>query len=230
MGEESNISHLRQQANMNIQKPLDVPSPSGLTEPTSLEDQVQKTAYRAARKMRENEQLTGENVQISKELIEAQFHDNLTGLLNLQGIEKIIDEKIITAEKRSFGVLFIDFNQFKPVNDRLGHAVGDELLKTFANKIHGIFGDHTARAGGDEFITMVDLSSTDKNRQLTPQRRLASHEENIHKIMIEIGQEDPRFADVSAAVGGAVWIGGSVEEILREADNRMLADKPEDSR
>lgn len=204
----------------------------------------------------------------------AQSHDNLTGLLNLQGIESKIKHMMNEVSEREFGILYIDLNGFKKINDDLGHGVGDELLIKFGTKLDGILrhangepgdeilpiqrepnddieesieedsdedkskdaliGTDAARAGGDEFIVIVNLKprkpEKEESESLSPRQRLHIVEDRIRGAATEIAASDERFANFGAAIGGAVWTGGSSEEVLREAEHQMRADKPEGSR
>jgi diguanylate cyclase (GGDEF)-like protein/PAS domain S-box-containing protein len=86
-------------------------------------------------------------------------HDALTGLPNrvvLQGrLESVLGR---SSPDRECAVLFLDLDRFKPVNDALGHAIGDELLRAVAQRIEGVVrdGDLLARLGGDEFVILQE--------------------------------------------------------------------------
>jgi diguanylate cyclase (GGDEF)-like protein/PAS domain S-box-containing protein len=89
--------------------------------------------------------------------------DALTGLLNREGILGVLDNKIDEQYKHreALAVFFLDVDKFKQVNDTLGHAMGDQVLITFANRLRSAVRetDFVARLGGDEFV--VVLSSID---------------------------------------------------------------------
>jgi diguanylate cyclase (GGDEF)-like protein/PAS domain S-box-containing protein len=86
-------------------------------------------------------------------------HDSLTGLPNRLLFTDRLDQAISAAKRdcRQFALLYLDLNLFKPVNDRLGHAVGDELLKGVAARIRRAVreSDTVARVGGDEFTLIL---------------------------------------------------------------------------
>jgi diguanylate cyclase (GGDEF)-like protein/PAS domain S-box-containing protein len=86
-------------------------------------------------------------------------HDPLTGLPNRAWLTDILDRTIAYAQRRRlrFGVLFADLDQFKPINDQYGHAVGDQLLKAVVERLSaGIRAEDTiARLGGDEFLIVL---------------------------------------------------------------------------
>jgi diguanylate cyclase (GGDEF)-like protein len=86
-------------------------------------------------------------------------HDDLTGLLNRTAIEQELEHAWQQARLRetAVGVLFIDLDGFKPINDTHGHAVGDSVLRAVAQRISGAVraADRVARLGGDEFVVLL---------------------------------------------------------------------------
>jgi diguanylate cyclase (GGDEF)-like protein len=110
----------------------------------------------------------------SKQLIEEKIayqaqHDALTGLYNRRHLNTLIADAIKEAYQNSYvgSIIFIDLNRFKPINDAMGHSVGDKILLTFANRLNILRNNHIdiARFGGDEFILLVKHLST--NHELT---------------------------------------------------------------
>lgn len=98
--------------------------------------------------------------QIAEEKVTFQAqHDGLTGLFNRQHLNTLLFEAINHAvEYNHCGcVLFIDLNRFKPINDAMGHAVGDEILVFLANRLNTLSNAYVdvARFGGDEFIILI---------------------------------------------------------------------------
>jgi diguanylate cyclase (GGDEF)-like protein len=92
------------------------------------------------------------------------LYDALTGLPNRSLLEDRVAQAMNRANRahRSIAVMFVDLDRFKPVNDRFGHRVGDELLKTVAKRLTDCVrkGDTVARTGGDEFIIVLgEISS-----------------------------------------------------------------------
>ena len=100
-----------------------------------------------------------ERKQAEAQILRAARCDALTGLVNRAVFMEAVQHAIALAKRgdRSFAVLFLDLDQFKDVNDTLGHPVGDELLKAVAERLRSNTRatDIVARFGGDEFAIMV---------------------------------------------------------------------------
>lgn len=92
--------------------------------------------------------------------------DPLTGLINRRGMDELLDDHVQRARHSGdpFGVIYLDLDHFKPLNDNHGHAAGDEALSRVADKLRGVLGpeDRVARWGGDEFLVL--LSPCDSER------------------------------------------------------------------
>ncbi|NRR29118.1 EAL domain-containing protein [Oxalobacteraceae bacterium] len=91
------------------------------------------------------------------ELYKAARIDPITGFYNRHALAARLAQTIASAPGQSCAVLFIDLDKFKRVNDSFGHAVGDELLRKVAKRLHGLLAadDILARFGGDEFIVVL---------------------------------------------------------------------------
>ncbi len=87
------------------------------------------------------------------------FHDELTGMRNRAWIKDTLASALLAADRdgTSVGVLFIDIDNFKVVNDSLGHVAGDQVLRDVAARVSAAMrpGDHLGRFGGDEFIVVA---------------------------------------------------------------------------
>ncbi|MET1248998.1 EAL domain-containing protein [Sporolactobacillus sp. STCC-11] len=85
-------------------------------------------------------------------------HDELTGLPNSRFFREKLDQQIVVSKtlNQKLAVMYVDLDQFKYINDTLGHPTGDELLKQFANKLKKILDHHqfVARIGADEFLVL----------------------------------------------------------------------------
>jgi diguanylate cyclase (GGDEF)-like protein/PAS domain S-box-containing protein len=101
-----------------------------------------------------------ERRQLERELTHQAFHDSMTGLANRRLYADRLEHALARGARDGsvVGVLFIDLDDFKIVNDTLGHAVGDELLKAVAERISGALraDDTAARLGGDEFAALIE--------------------------------------------------------------------------
>jgi diguanylate cyclase (GGDEF)-like protein len=119
------------------------------------------------------------------------------------------------------GLLFVDLDDFKKVNDAYGHDAGDELLRKAALRLESSAraGDGVARLGGDEFaIILADV---------TEDAQLRAAEARVRAAFIEAFMLGEVAISVSASVGGGVWPGdgGTVAELIRHADAAMYDDK-----
>lgn len=90
------------------------------------------------------------------------FHDSLTGLKNRAAFEEIVKQKL-SSKKQNLALMMIDLDNFKLVNDRLGHLEGDQILKMAAYRIQRCVGKshESTRLGGDEFAVII--SGLDEN-------------------------------------------------------------------
>jgi diguanylate cyclase (GGDEF)-like protein len=122
----------------------------------------------------------------SRQLIEDKVayqaqHDGLTGLFNRQHINYLLGHEIEDAhQNKKIGcVLFIDLNRFKPINDSMGHAVGDKILLTLSNRLHSLSSENIdiGRFGGDEFIILL------KNLEIDYQETVEQLIEKINLLL-----------------------------------------------
>jgi diguanylate cyclase (GGDEF)-like protein/PAS domain S-box-containing protein len=95
-----------------------------------------------------------ESVRLREELTIQATHDPLTGCLNRSAVIDALERLLSDPDSGASAAVFIDIDNFKPVNDRLGHASGDELLIHVAHRLQGLCReeDRVARLGGDEFL------------------------------------------------------------------------------
>src|ERR1700687_2754626 len=104
------------------------------------------------------------------------YHDNLTGLPNRSLLQDRLAHSIARAERsgRKVGVLFIDLDNFKNINDTLGHDVGDELLRQVSRRLTECvrLEDTIARQGGDEFIVLLDSLDDGRGASVVAQKIL----------------------------------------------------------
>lgn len=151
------------------------------------------------------------------------YYDALTELPNRTLFYDRLSQALAHARRgdRVVGVLFLDLDEFKGVNDTLGHAAGDELLRQVAQRIRGAIreGDTVGRMGGDEFIVVLrDLERPDQAGVV------AQKIVNEFHAPFDLGRS---VRTVSTSVGVATWPqdGDEPEELVRAADAAMYAAK-----
>ncbi len=160
--------------------------------------------------------------RLQAELQHQAFHDPLTGLAN----QALFRDRVTHAGSRlartdgSLAVLFIDLDDFKTVNDSLGHSSGDSLLVSVSERITACLrpGDTAARLGGDEFAVLVD--------------ELADPEDaiGVAERILDVLKGPVQVASARVAAGASIGIayghaGTPVDEILRNADLAMYTAK-----
>jgi diguanylate cyclase (GGDEF)-like protein len=144
-------------------------------------------------------------------------HDYLTGLANRRLLDAVGPSMLRQA--RRYAVLVLDLNGFKPVNDRYGHAVGDEVLRTVGRRLSGcLVGDLAVRLSGDEFAAVLTESSLVGARRdwLT----LAGF---ISQAVAEPMTIDGISLVVSASIGVTTGSGepATMTDLVRRADRAM---------
>ncbi|SNY45559.1 putative bifunctional diguanylate cyclase/phosphodiesterase [Paractinoplanes atraurantiacus] len=166
-----------------------------------------------------------ERRRLEKDLSHLAFHDGLTGLANRVLFRNRLDEAFAAASESglTLGVLFVDLDDFKEVNDTLGHAVGDELLVAVGRRIDEIVGTTAtaARMGGDEFAVLVAGD---------PEAVAARLVEAL-AVPVEVGDGlgGTHIVSGAASVGVATnGDAGSPTELLRHADLALYQAKGSD--
>ncbi len=149
-------------------------------------------------------------------------HDSLTGLANRAAFHARLEAALAHPERRggTQAVLFVDLDDFKDVNDTLGHAAGDELLCVVAARLSDAVrpGDLVARLGGDEFALLLDGVADAAVAFAVAERAVAALASPV-----EIGGT---WAHVGASVGLAMRHDGSdPDSLMREADVAMYTAK-----
>jgi diguanylate cyclase (GGDEF)-like protein/PAS domain S-box-containing protein len=164
-----------------------------------------------------------ERKSFERQLAHQAFHDEVTGLANRALFRDRVEHALTRAvrEPEPLSILFIDVDDFKTVNDTLGHVAGDSLLTTIGDRIAGQLraADTAARLGGDEFAVLLEDAGSAAAAQ-TAERLLAAISQPVE---LE-GQE----LSVTASVGIAEVMPGvasSADELLRHADVAMYAAK-----
>jgi diguanylate cyclase (GGDEF)-like protein/PAS domain S-box-containing protein len=164
----------------------------------------------------------------AEEIQQLAFYDALTGLPN----RRLLQDRLSQALSSSFrtdrvgSILFIDLDNFKSINDTLGHDIGDLLLQQASQRIHSCLceGDTVSRQGGDEFVVMLnDLSAHELEA--------ANQTELVGEKILESLRLPYRLADrdyqVTTSIGAALFghQNRSIEEIMRQADIAMYQAK-----
>ena len=150
------------------------------------------------------------------------FHDELTGLANRALFLDRMDHalRVTRPDADPVVVLFVDLDDFKSVNDALGHSVGDQMLRAIAERIRGVsgVGDTPARLGGDEFALLLeDRGGVD--RALDVAERLLA---DLHEPVALGGHDIAVLASVGVAVASP---GMTTAGLLRDADIAMYEAK-----
>lgn len=162
--------------------------------------------------------------RVEEQLLHDAFHDNLTGLANralFMDHLRMAIERGRSRHSNLYAVLFLDFDRFKVINDSLGHAEGDNLLKQIARRLETATrtGDLVARLGGDEFVVLLSemLDQSDAVQ-------IAERIQNNLKTPFELSE---REVFVSASIGIALSTAGHTraEDMLRDADIAMYRAK-----
>jgi len=164
----------------------------------------------------------GERTNLEDQLRHQAFHDPLTALPNRSLFEDRVRHAVARTRRhgRGMAVLFVDLDDFKTVNDSLGHAAGDDLLRHVAERLDDCVrsSDTVARLGGDEFAVLVEEPDN------------PDEAEDI-AVRVHAGLERPFDIQghelfVHASVGIALAESGSTsEELMRNADTAMYAAK-----
>jgi diguanylate cyclase (GGDEF)-like protein len=151
-------------------------------------------------------------------------HDPLTGLPNRTLILDRVEQMLARSARNQTPVaaLFVDLDNFKSINDTLGHGAGDELLRAVAARLDGVIRDVDAlgRLGGDEFVVISEALTLDVGPELIAERLLEALEQPF-----KLGADKETRVSVTASIGIAAGAHTSAEELLREADIAMYRAK-----
>jgi len=162
--------------------------------------------------------------QRDEELAFLATHDALTGLPNRTLIQDRVEQALSRSRRNQTpaAALFIDLDNFKDINDTLGHSAGDELLQAVAARLDGAIRDADAlgRLGGDEFVVISEELSLAAGPELVAERLL---EALRHPFKLEADRETN--LTITASIGIAIGEQVSAEELLRNADIAMYRAK-----
>ncbi len=151
-------------------------------------------------------------------------HDPLTGLPNRTLILDRVEQMLARSRRSQTPVaaLFVDLDNFKSINDTLGHGVGDELLGAVAARLDGVVRaiDALGRLGGDEFVVVTEELSLETGPELIAERLLEAL-----KAPFNLGAQGETRVSMTASIGIAGADHSSAEELLRDADIAMYRAK-----
>jgi diguanylate cyclase len=166
-----------------------------------------------------------EQKRVEGHLAERAERDDLTGLYNRAGFSERLEQAMGVADRtdRYLGVIFIDLDRFKYVNDSLGHAAGDALLRAVSARIHACCRatDIVARMGGDEFAVIATHMK---------EPSLSSHlAEKIVASFLEPFEIDGHVVHAGASLGVTTYPvdDGTAEQLLMNADMALYRAKAE---
>ena len=166
-------------------------------------------------------------VTAEKSMINETYEDRLTGLANRKALTIRLDRALerMKQERYLFGVIFMDLDRFKVINDCHGHLVGDQLLAAVASRLRNCLrehrGDLLARFGGDEFVAVVE-DLREPEEAMVVARRF----QEALRVPFRIG-------DLEIVSGGSVGVAfnttnvESASDLLRNADTAMYRAKEE---
>jgi len=163
-----------------------------------------------------------------REIRQIALHDALTGLPNRKHLMDMLEQALNRArhEQGAGALLFIDLDNFKTINDTLGHDKGDQLLAQAARRLRQCVrsGDMVGRLGGDEFVVLLEGLGTVPAQLNRQARRVAR---NILSALSAPYHIDGYTYENSSSIGVAAFLGGgeTVGELMKQADMAMYQAK-----
>lgn len=166
---------------------------------------------------------TDDGHQMDSELAHMAYHDALTGLPNRRMLDQRLNMllKQVPTDGLGFGLLFVDLDRFKPINDELGHEVGDLVLREVAKRLKQLVrqGDMVARVGGDEFVIVLQSGCPREVIDVI-----------AGTLILRLGAlivADEHHLSIGASAGCALYPqdGTDRETLLKHADAAMYAAK-----
>ncbi len=159
-------------------------------------------------------------------LEKAAYYDNLTGLVNRAMVLELLKRAIAQATRQQtrLAILFLDLNDFKPINDRLGHEAGDQLLKIIAKRLQDAVRetDTVGRLGGDEFLILLQNVESLENAQHLVNKL---HEQIQRPVSIQ-----NETLTITASIGISLYPdeGEDIHALIHLADQNMYRHKKSD--
>lgn len=163
-----------------------------------------------------------EREELESQLTHLAYHDSLTNLANRAMFQRRLETTLSRVQQRpsQIAVLFLDLDNFKEVNDTLGHDQGNAVLIIIAERLSRSLGDYnlTARLGGDEFAALLENVTSIEEAMSIAQRLL-------HQIHIPIFIDDQEIL-ITASIGISLSnVGDTAADLLRNADMAMYVAK-----
>lgn len=162
------------------------------------------------------------------------FHDRLTGLKNRAAFENEINT-LFGKRQKKFGILLLDFDHFKSINDTLGHDSGDLFLKFIATYIQKQLPTNTffARFGGDEFTIILKDIQDEKELESVANQLVGAFNEPLsvnytnHSDLLEKGFEMMQSKNITVSIGGAIFPtdGDDLDTLYKKADLALYYSK-----
>jgi len=159
-----------------------------------------------------------------KQLHDLTFHDHLTGLFNRRYFEMTVDREIVRAAERniSIGIILIDIDRFKQLNDTFGHAAGDAVLEKIGSVLSKEvrITDSVSRYGGDEFVLL--FHDTDRNTLKAAAKRIL---EQVRSMKTEQNGKSSERTTISLGAALFPEHGSTRESLLESADKALYRAK-----
>ncbi|MFC0711211.1 diguanylate cyclase domain-containing protein [Azorhizophilus paspali] len=190
---------------------------------------VLRSQQEALRTLQEQERLLEQRVaertaalaEANARLSAIALQDPLTGLANRIGLNQRLTQAWQRAQRKQelLALILIDLDGFKAINDRYGHAAGDQLLLQIAGRLQASARatDLVARLGGDEFVLVCEAIGSEEQAHALAERILHSLGQPVHLGDVQVS--------LSASIGISICRGQSHEKLLREADQAMYRAK-----
>lgn len=194
--------------------------------PSDTKERVRSHKRRFASAVAEDMALALANFRLRNTLYFQSIHDPLTGLFNRRYMEELLDKELLrTARKESsLGLIMIDIDYFKEVNDRFGHEAGDVFLHELGiflqRNIRG--GDYACRYGGEEFLIILPEATLESTRERAEQLL-----ERARKMSIAYRDQTIGAVTLSMGISAFPDCGLTAEELLRAADSALYRAKSE---
>jgi len=156
------------------------------------------------------------------------YHDSLTGLPNRVLLKDRIQQALSQAKRHNYygAVLFLDLDNFKNINDTLGHHIGDRILKETSARIKGILRveDTMSRIGGDEFVILLPKLQPDEDSTTVSASLVA---DKIHKILTQPFNMIEKKLYTSTSIGITLFSkdDDNIDDLLKNADTAMYQAK-----